>query len=88
MELANEEREIKLIDGLVNSVFEKADLEKRQEINFQDFKRLLADYGKELNYVSLNMQCKFRWTWSVRSGRKLKHTDMQYMIYPQVGNCF
>ena len=70
VELANEEMEIKLIDGLVNSVFEKADLEKRQEINFQDFKRLLADYGKELNYLSLNMQCKFRWT--VRSGHELK----------------
>ncbi len=57
VELANEKIEEKNIDSLVSSLFERAGLDKKNKLTFNDFKRTMDGYNRELGLISLDMQC-------------------------------
>lgn len=56
VELANESVEEDKIVYLVDSLFQKAGLETKNEISFDDFLRLLSNYREELDLVGLNIR--------------------------------
>jgi dual oxidase len=56
VELGNEELEEAALDDLVKSLFQRAGLDQKPHITFEDFKQILHDYKKDLNLISLDMQ--------------------------------
>lgn len=56
VELANESVEENKIVYLVDSLFQKAGLEAKDDISFDDFLRLLSNYREELDLAGLNIR--------------------------------
>lgn len=54
LELANQSLSSSQMDNLIASMFTSAGLQKKEEMTFDDFSRLLADHRDELGYVHLS----------------------------------
>ena len=62
LDLASETIEDEKIDDLVGTLFQRAHIQDKAEITFADFKDFLGNYRDELNFASLNIQCRLRYT--------------------------
>jgi len=58
LELANQSISPNEMDEVISSMFRTAGLKSRQELNFDDFQKLLGDYKEELGYAELNFDGK------------------------------
>ena len=58
IDIGNEKIESSNIEELVESVFNDAGFEGKEELSVEDFNRLLGEFSGELNYASLDFDGK------------------------------
>ena len=58
IDIGNEKIESSNIEELVESVFNGAGFEGKEELSVEDFNRLLGEFSSELNYASLDFDGK------------------------------
>ena len=63
MELSNSQIEEDKINDLIDSLCQRAGVEDKGDLSFNDFSHMLKDYKHELNYAVLNVKIEGIYLW-------------------------